>query len=141
MSDNHENKPLPYGRQLSEDRISALEGRIMMNIEKKRRQVARMRWAVGIAWSLLLLLFIIGGFIETTQGDSSSISTMFLVTHAAAMIAPAILIIALFLTVSWYIRSVSLRFDTVQQALAAIYDQITEKPAGVSEENKKSHPN
>lgn len=128
MSNRHETKALPYDWQLSEERIEALERRIMMTIKKKRRQVNRMRWAVGTAWGLLLVLIIIGGFFELTRGNSILTSTM-------AVVAQATFVIALFLTVSWYVRSVSLRFDSVQQALAAIYDQIADESVDVTEEN------
>jgi len=128
MSNGYDIKALPHERQLNEKQIVALERRIMMAIEKKRRQVNRIRWAVGIAWGLLLLLLVIGGFTEITRGHGALTSTI-------AMAARAMLLIALFLTAAWHVRSVSLRFDSVQQALAAIYDRIAEEPAGGSQEN------
>ena len=98
-----------------------------MMIDKKRRQVRRMRWAAGSAWVLLLTLIIVGGFSEVTGGRGVLTSSILLAARAA-------LLIALFLTFSWYARSVSLRFESVQQALAAIQDRLAEQPTAGSQE-------
>lgn len=104
------------------DRAADLERRIMMLIEKKRRQIRRIRVAVAVAWGTVAALLVGGGVMESVVGHS-------VVTSSLAVVAPAMLTIALFLTVSWYVRSVSLRFDTVQQALAAIQERLGQVPS------------
>jgi len=94
-----------------------------MLIDKKRRQVRRIRWAVGIAWVVLLAVCIVGGTMELSAGDR-------LVSASIAWFARALLLVALFLTVSWYVRSVSLRFDIIQQALEAIQDRLEKNVQG-----------
>jgi membrane protein YdbS with pleckstrin-like domain len=94
-----------------------LERRVLMLIDKKRRQVRRIRWAVGIAWAVLVAVCIAGGIVESSEADR-------LVSTGFAWFARALLLIALVLTVSWYVRSVSLRFDIVQQALSIIQDRL-----------------
>jgi hypothetical protein len=87
-----------------------------MAIERKRRQVARMRIVVGIGWLALVLIMVAGGIAEATGWR--------ILGSTLAVIARAALILAIFFTVSWYVRSVSLRFDSVQQALAAIQERL-----------------
>lgn len=94
-----------------------LERRVLMLIDKKRRQVRRIRWAVGIAWGVFVAVCIAGGIVESSTADR-------LVSTSFAGFARALLLVALVLTVSWYVRSVSLRFDLVQQALSVIQDRL-----------------
>jgi hypothetical protein len=98
------------------ERFQNLERRIAMAIERKRRQVARMRIVVGIGWLALVLIMVAGGIAEATGWR--------ILGSTLAVIARAALILAIFFTVSWYVRSVSLRFDSVQQALAAIQERL-----------------
>ena len=98
------------------ERFQSLERRIAMAIERKRRQVARMRIVVGIGWLALVLIMVAGGIAEATGWR--------ILGSTLAVIARAALILAIFFTVSWYVRSVSLRFDSVQQALAAIQERL-----------------
>ena len=92
-----------------------------MLIEKKRHQVRRMRLIVPGVWGALVVLLIIGAITEAAMGHGA-------VTSTIAMIIQATLVIALFLSSSWYVRDVSLRFDSIQQALAAIQDQLEQDP-------------
>jgi uncharacterized membrane protein len=97
-------------------------------IAKKSRQVRRIRRVVVVAWILFVCLLLVGAFIETFQGRSVSTQTL-------AIIARAMLLIAGFLTVSWYVRSVDIRFvriqaalSTIQEGLDALLKQPTDKP-------------
>jgi hypothetical protein len=87
-----------------------------MAIEQKRRQVARMRIVVGIGWLVLVLIIVAGGIAETA-GWRIAGSTL-------GVIARGALFLAIFFSISWYVRSVSLRFDSVRQALAAIQERL-----------------
>ena len=105
----------------NKDHEADLERRILMLIEKKRRQIHRIRIAVGVAWVVLAALMIAGGATEAVAGHG-------IVASSFAVVARAALLIAAILTVSWYVRSVSLRFDSIQQALAAIQDRLAQRP-------------
>ena len=94
-----------------------------MSIENRKRQVRRIRYATGIAWGVVVIVFIVAMTIEVATGPSQ-------VTRTLAVSLPSLLVIALFLTVSWYVRSVALRFDSVQQALAAIQSRLDEQRPG-----------
>ena len=109
------------GGALTEAQVTDLERRTLMLIEKKRRQVRRMRWIVPAVWGTLAILFVIGAIIEAAVGHGAATSTI-------AVIMQATLVIALVLSVSWYVRNVSLRFDSIQQALAAIQDRLGKDP-------------
>ena len=100
-----------------EQQVADLERKTLMSIEKKHRQIRRLRWVVVSVWIGLVALFVAGGVTEATAGRG-------VVTSTVAAIAQAMLLIALFLTVSLYVRSVSLRFAVIQQALAAIQDRL-----------------
>jgi len=104
---------------LDPQRLRDSERRTTIMIEKRQRQVKRMRWAVGLAWGLLLILFVAGGVIESVNRQSLAHKTI-------AALLPATLWIALFFTVSWYVRNVWLNFLRIQDALAAIQHRLDE---------------
>jgi len=105
---------------------ASLERRVLMSIDRQRRQVQRMKTAIIIAWGLLLLLLAGGGIVEALG--------LKLLASTLAVVARGALLLALVLTASWYYRSVSLQFDSVRQALAAIQDRLKDLPS------TKDHP-
>jgi membrane protein YdbS with pleckstrin-like domain len=116
--------PIDIERLMAYDGITPevgleLERKLVMAIEKKRREVRHIRIAVVVAWLLLLCLVIAGGIIDYA-GHSLTAKTI-------SAFAQACLIIALFLTVSWHVRSVSLRFTIISDTLAAIQNQLSKK--------------
>jgi len=100
---------------------ASLERRVFMSIDRQRRQVQRMKTAIIIAWGLLLLLLAGGGIVEALG--------LKLLASTLAVVARGALLLALVLTASWYYRSVSLQFDSVRQALAAIQDRLKDLPS------------
>ena len=96
-----------------------LERKIGMAIEKKRREVRRMRIAVVVAWSMLAGLVIAWGIVEAVAGRS-------VLSGAVGIIAQACLTVALFFTISWHLRNVSLRFIQMSDALTDIQNQLSE---------------
>jgi len=87
-----------------------------MAVERKRRQVARMRIVLAIGWLTLVLVIVAGGIAEAAEWRILG-STLGIVARAAFLLAVVF-------TISWYVRNVSLRFDSVQQALAAIQERL-----------------
>ena len=87
-----------------------------MAVERKCRQVARMRIAVAIGWLALVLAMVVGGIAEAAGWQ--------ILGSTLAVVAGAALLLAVFFTISWYVRNVSLRFESVQQALAAIQERL-----------------
>lgn len=115
---------------LEPERLRDLERRITMIIDKRQRQVKRMRWAVGLAWGLLIILFVAGATIESVFGRGLAPATI-------AVLLPGTFWIALFLTASWYVRSVSLNFRHIQDALTAIQHQLAELRGDSSNEGSR----
>ena len=104
------------------ERYQDIERRIAMAVERKRRQVARMRIVVAIGWFTFALLMVAAGILETA-GDRTLSRILGVVAHAAFFLA-------VFFTISWYVRNISLRFDSVQQALAAIQERLEQCSSG-----------
>lgn len=128
MNENELRKLLQEHKMNNQIESDKLTERMNNMIEKKSRQVRRIRQVVAVAWIIFVCLLLVGGFIEKFQGRSVSTQTL-------AIIARAMLLIALFLTVSWYVRSVDIRFTRMQEALSTIQDgldallkQTTNKP-------------
>ena len=86
-------------------------------IASEQRRVQRMKWVTIIAWCFLAAVFIVAGIVERAAGPN-------LVTRSAAVVSLGLLSIAVIFTVSWYARSVSLKFRQVQAALAHIQQQL-----------------
>jgi len=128
MKENELQRLLQEHKMNNQAKLDKLTERMNDMIAKKSRQVRRIRRVVVIVWILFVCLLLVGGFIETFRGRSVTTQTL-------AIIARAILLIAGFLTVSWYIRSVDIRFVRMQAALSTIQDgldallkQPTDKP-------------
>ena len=96
-----------------------LERKIGMALEKKRREVRRLRIAVVVAWLLLFGLIVTGGIVEACVGHS-------VIPQAVSVIAQACLVVALFFTASWYMRSVSLRLAQISDTLTDVQNQLSE---------------
>ncbi len=122
MNEKHQPRIIAHDElMIDPECVRNIERKTFAMIQNKRRQVGRMRWVVAIAWGLFVVILIVGSLIETTAGHGA-------LTSSIAMAARALLVISLFLTGSWYVRSVYLRFDTIQQALSAIQDRLGELP-------------
>ena len=117
MEDNELSKLLQKHETTNQVKLDKLTERMNEMITKKSHQVRRMRRIVMIAWSLFICLFVVGAFIESFCGHSATTQTL-------AMIARAMLLIAGFLTISWYVRSVDIRFVRIQTALTTIQDGL-----------------
>jgi F0F1-type ATP synthase assembly protein I len=117
MSENELRKLLQEHKMNNQAKLDKLTERMNDMIKKKSLQVRRIRRVVVATWILFVCLLVVGAFIETFQGRSASTQTL-------AMIARAMLLIAGFLTVSWYVRSVDIRFVRIQAALSTIQDGL-----------------
>jgi F0F1-type ATP synthase assembly protein I len=128
MNENELQKLLQEHEMNNQTKLDEFTERMNDMIAKKSRQVRRIRRVVVVAWILFVCLLLVGAFIETFQDRSVSTQTL-------AIIARAMLLIAGFLTVSWYVRSVDIRFvriqaalSTIQEGLDALLKQPTDKP-------------
>jgi len=68
---------------LTEQQVTDLERRTLMLIEKKRRQVRRMRWSVAGVWGTLVVLFVIGAVTEAAVGHGAATSTIVMIVRRA----------------------------------------------------------
>ena len=119
MAEPRENDNTPGHGGDGSTETRELERRILMQIEQKQQRLHRIRWASKMAWVAFVLILVAGVAVEGAGGSQVISSTL-------GMVLRAVLLIALILTVSWYVRGVSCRFDDVQQALAAIHDRLDE---------------
>jgi hypothetical protein len=117
MVENELHELLQEHEMTDQAELDKLTERVNDMIEKKSRQVRRMRRVVAIAWTLFACSLFAGGFIEIFRGRSGT-------TQAMAFVAQATLLIAIVLTVSWYVRSVDMHFLRVQAALSTIQDGL-----------------
>jgi uncharacterized membrane protein (DUF485 family) len=117
MKENELQRLLQEHEMNNQAKLDKLTERMNDMIAKKSRQVRRIRRIVAIAWILFVCLLLVGAFIESFQGRSVTTQTL-------AIIARAMLLIAGFLTVSWYVRSVDIRFARLQAALSTIQDGL-----------------
>ena len=122
MSDNHNNK---IEQLLTHDGITPevgleLEKKILVAIETKRREARRLRVAVlAGAWLLLLGLMISAEVLKAYAEHSVT-------TRVVCLAAQVGLAFALFLTISWHMRNVSLRFTKMSDTLAEVQNQLSE---------------
>ena len=129
MTDNELHKLLQEHDMNDQAKVNELTERITAMIAKKSCQVRRIRRVVAVAWILFLGVLLVGAFMEAFQGRSVSTQTL-------AVIARTTLLIAGFLTVSWYVRSVDLRFARMQAALSTIQeglDTLLKRPTDKSQ--------
>ena len=117
MVENELHELLQEHEMTDQAELDKLTERVNDMIEKKSRQVRRMRRVVAIAWTLFACLLYAGGFIEVFRGRSGT-------TQVMAFVAQGMVLIAIVLTVSWYVRSVDMRFLRVQAALSTIQDGL-----------------
>jgi uncharacterized membrane protein YcjF (UPF0283 family) len=117
MAENELHELLQEHEMTDQAELDKLTERVNDMIEKKSRQVRRMRRVVAIAWTLFACLLFAGGFIEIFRGRSGT-------TQVMAFVAQGVVLIAIVLTVSWYVRSVDMRFLRVQAALSTIQDGL-----------------
>jgi uncharacterized membrane protein YcjF (UPF0283 family) len=117
MVENELHELLQEHEMTDQAELDKLTERVNDMIEKKSRQVRRMRRVVAIAWTLFACLLFAGGFIEIFRGRSGT-------TQVMAFVAQGVVLIAIVLTVSWYVRSVDMRFLRVQAALSTIQDGL-----------------
>ena len=114
----------------NQPKLDELTERMSKMISKKTRQVRRIRRALAIAWIIVVALFFVGGFMEISRGRS-------LLTQSLAVIVQPMLLIAVILTVSWYVRSVDIRFVHMQAALSTIQeglDALLKKPTDMQQQ-------
>lgn len=128
MVDNKLSKLLQEHELIDQADSDQLIERINRMISKKTLQVQRIRWAVIVAWCLFICLELVCGRILTSQD-------LVVTRHILGYIAWAMLLISVFLTASWFLRSVDLRFEKVQVALSVVQEaldtlvkQSTDKP-------------
>jgi ABC-type multidrug transport system fused ATPase/permease subunit len=116
MKDNELSKLLQKHEVIDQADLDQLTERINSMITKKTLQVRRIRWAVLIAWVLFMCFELFGGRILASQH---------LVAQAILFyVAWILLLISVVLTISWYVRSVDLRFERVQAALSRIQEAL-----------------
>ena len=122
MNDNRNNL---MERLMTHDGITPdvgleLEKKILVALEQKRREARRKRIVVLVgAWLLLLGLIVTAGVLEAVAGDS-------VVPRVVRLAAQIGLAVALFFTISWHMRNVSLRFTRMSDTLADIQSELSD---------------
>ena len=89
-------------------------------------RVRRLKWITIFGWLLVIICFVIAGIIELNvkgiESDLLYMSTMW--SSITILIFQAMLLIAIILTISLYIRSRTLTLHKIQARLANIEEQL-----------------
>jgi hypothetical protein len=95
-------------------------------IMKNTARVRRLKWLTIIIWILVVICFAVGAIIEcNVRGiENDTLYKDTLLIAISSIIFQAILLIAIVLTVSFFIRSRSLTLQQIQNRLANIEEQL-----------------
>ncbi|MFH1719378.1 MAG: hypothetical protein ABIF19_18650 [Planctomycetota bacterium] len=95
-------------------------------IERDSARVKRLRWVVMACWLLVMIFFMVAGIVECNikgiESDALYVNTMWI--SVAVLILRAMLLIALVLTISLYVRSRTLTMHQIQARLGKIEEQL-----------------
>ena len=78
-------------------------------------RVRRMKWITVCVWVLVAVIFVIGGFLESSTLHKGDVSI-----GAIAVILRVLILIAVLSTVSFFLRSRDLQMKQIQQRLSEI---------------------
>ncbi len=95
-------------------------------ISRNTARVKRLKWIVIVSWSLVIICFTIGAILELNirgiESDTLYMGT--LLVSISVIVSEALFLIAIVLTISFFIRSRSLTLQQIQNRLAGIEEQL-----------------
>ena len=101
-------------------------------IAQDMARVRRMKWVTASSWLLVVICFLVTGVIQcdvkNVDNNSSYLNMMRI--SLTILIFRALLLIAVFLTISLYIRSRTLTMHQIQARLAKIEEQLRRMSQG-----------
>jgi len=116
-------------KQMDKDHGKTLEAGVTLAQEIVRRDathVKRLKWVVIVCWLLVMIFFMVAGIVECNikgiESDVLYVNTMWI--NVAVLVLRAMLLIALVLTISLYVRSRTLTMHQIQARLANIEEQL-----------------
>ena len=89
-------------------------------IAKDLARIKRLKWVTICSWLLVAVCFIAAAFLERAQDSNALINTEQVWLNSLIIIFRALLLIAIFLTTSLYIRSRTLTIHKIQIRLSNI---------------------
>ncbi len=89
-------------------------------ITKDLARIKRLKWITICSWILVGICFIAAAFLERAQDSNALINAEQVWLNSLIIILRALLVIALFLTISLYIRSRTLTIHKIQIRLSNI---------------------
>jgi hypothetical protein len=95
-------------------------------LSKNTARVKRLKWIVIVSWLLVITCFTIGAIIELNIKDMEN-DTLYMNTllrSISVIVFEALFLIAIVLTISFFIRSRSLTLQQIQNRLAGIEEQL-----------------
>ena len=101
--------------------------RLEQLVARESIRVRRMKWATGISWGLVALVWGVGGVVESFQrlgGLFSSEDPRLLETTLAVILSHGLIPIAVICTISLYLRSRTATTRQIQLRLANIEEQL-----------------
>jgi len=93
-------------------------------IAKDRARIKRLKWATVISWVLVAFCLIPAAFLEHARRSAALIPSELVVLSTLAVTLRALLLIAVILTISLYIRSRTLTIHQIQARLANIEELL-----------------
>lgn len=130
MSENNEIKEELLKQMDNNSHVNAKSAQKI--IAQDMARVRRMKWVTASSWLLVVICFLVTGVIQcdvkNVDNNSSYLNMMRI--SLTILIFRALLLIAVFLTISLYIRSRTLTMHQIQARLAKIEEQLRRMSQG-----------
>jgi len=130
MSENNEIKKELLKQMDNNSHVNAKSAQKI--IAQDMARVRRMKWVTASSWLLVVICFLVTGVIQcdvkNVDNNSSYLNMMRI--SLTILIFRALLLIAVFLTISLYIRSRTLTMHQIQARLAKIEEQLRRMSQG-----------
>jgi len=130
---------MPENNEIKEELLKQMDNNSHVNAKSAQKIIAqdmarvrRMKWVTASSWLLVVICFLVTGVIQcdvkNVDNNSSYLNMMRI--SLTILIFRALLLIAVFLTISLYIRSRTLTMHQIQARLAKIEEQLKRMSQG-----------
>ncbi len=130
---------MPENNEIKEELLKQMDNNSHVNAKSAQKIIAqdmarvrRMKWVTAFSWLLVVICFLVTGVIQcdvkNVDNNSSYLNMMRI--SLTVLIFRALLLIAVFLSISLYIRSRTLTMHQIQARLAKIEEQLRRMSQG-----------
>lgn len=93
-------------------------------LAKDTARVKRMKWITIISWSLVVILFIVLGIFERNIRGTEELHLTKAWLTSGIVVLRALILVSVFFTVSFYVRSRTLSMKQIQARLSKIEEEL-----------------